>query len=178
MEQNTNPQVLNQTGTSQQVPHYGLPQMKPQMGFVEAIKTCLIEKYCCFSGRARRSEFWWWQLANLLIGTVLGTITTTIFFSSHDISEYFNDPTSLLLSPAYLLQIAVSLALLLPNLGVSVRRLHDIGKSGFLLLPFLVGIIPIVGTLFTLVYFVVFIVWVCRDSDPRPNKWGPSPKYN
>ena len=59
-----------------QQPYYGLPQMKPQMGFVEAIKTVLIEKYCCFKGRARRSEYWNWQLAYFLLSVVLSVFNT------------------------------------------------------------------------------------------------------
>lgn len=55
----------------------------------------------------------------------------------------------------------------MPNLAVGVRRLHDIGKSGFNLFW---GLLPIVGV-------ILLIVWWVKDSDPRPNEYGPSPKY-
>lgn len=186
MEQNTNPQppVFNQPQQpaqpqpQYQQPYYGLPQMKPQMGFMEAVKTVFIEKYCCFKGRARRSEFWWWQLAKTIVSSIISGIASVIYFSGHTMMDYLNDPMSMLLSPGYIVAFVVSLALLLPDLGVQVRRLHDTGRSGWWLLSILLGIIPIVGTIAMLVFFIILIVWWCKDSDPQPNQYGPSPKYN
>jgi len=66
------------------------------------------------------------------------------------------------------------LAMIIPFLAVSVRRLHDTGKSGWLLLMFFVlGLIPIVG----LISGIIQIVIMCQDSDPGPNKYGPNPKF-
>ena len=123
---------------------------RPQLGFIEAVKICVQEKYCNFEGRARRSEYWWFALANSIVSYVAGFIGGLI------------SPTAY-----YVLAILVMLGLLLPGLGVAVRRMHDIGKSGWWLL---IGLIPIVGA-------IILIVWCCQDSQPQENEYGPSPKY-
>lgn len=105
------------------------------MDFVTAIKTCVMQKYCCFEGRARRSEHWWFCLLNLVLGFI---------------------PIVNFIAP---------LALLLPALGVCVRRLHDTGRSGWWLL---LALIPLVNLV--LIYF-----YIC-DSQPGSNKWGANPK--
>lgn len=123
---------------------------RPQLGFVEAIKICLTEKYCDFNGRARRSEYWWFCLGNMIVsylgGFIGGMLGTTAY---------------------YIILAVICLALLLPGLGVMVRRLHDIGKSGWLVL---LSFIPLVGA-------IILIVWCCKDSDRGQNQYGPSPKY-
>ena len=116
------------------------------MSFVESITTVLT-KYCDFSGRARRSEFWWFYLANIILSSVLSGLGRGS-------------------SIVMVISVIVSLALLLPELGVGVRRLHDIGKSGWNLL---FGLIPIVG-------FILLIIWFCKDSEPGDNQYGPNPK--
>lgn len=119
--------------------------MQRQVSFVEAIQMAF-NKYCCFTGRASRSEYWWWTLFCLLVGVVVGAI-----FGSGN--------TGITISGI------VNLALILPGLGVAVRRLHDINKSGwFILLAF----IPIVGA-------IILIVWFIRNSDPTANQYGPVP---
>jgi uncharacterized membrane protein YhaH (DUF805 family) len=99
------------------------------MTFIESIETCF-KKYAEFNGRATRSEFWWWVLFAVLITTaaqVLGEIPGTI----------------------------VSLAILLPYIAVTARRLHDIGKSGWWQL---VGIIPLIG-------WLIVIYWCAQNSN-------------
>ena len=93
--------------------------------------------YAKFSGRARRSELWWVVLANTLISFI----------------PFVN--------------IIYSLVVLIPCIALSVRRLHDIGKSGWFLL---LNLIPIVGG-------IILIVWYCQDSQPYKNQFGDSPKY-
>jgi len=93
--------------------------------FQAAIKTCL-RKYADFSGRAARPEFWWFFLFQVLVMVVTGMV-----------SEVLNG--------------LAALALLLPGLAVGARRLHDIGKSAWFLL---VGLIPFVGWLIMLYWFV------------------------
>ena len=61
-----------------------------------------------------------------------------------------------------------SLGILVPQIAVSVRRLHDIGKSGWF---YLIGLIPVIGWIFVL-------VWFCTDSQPGDNQYGPNPKEN
>jgi uncharacterized membrane protein YhaH (DUF805 family) len=93
--------------------------------FAEAVKTCFA-KYTNFSGRARRPEFWWFFLFQVLVFMVTGMISDMLYFLA-------------------------ALALLLPGLAVGARRLHDIGKSGWFLL---LGFIPILGFLVLLYWFV------------------------
>ena len=95
------------------------------MNFVDAVKTCL-RKYGTFSGRASRSEFWWFALFTVLLSIVASMV-----------SELLNG--------------VVSLALLLPSLAVGARRLHDIGKTGWLQL---IWMIPLIGWAF-MIYWLV-----------------------
>ena len=139
----------------------------PQMGFVEAVKTCLVTKYCNFSGRARRSEYWWFALAIMVLNSVLYACITPMIASSIGNASSVSD---IFLSPGYIILSIVSLALILPHLGVTVRRLHDTNHSGWWLLMYLV---PLVN----LVFAIVMLIWLCKDSDRGTNKYGPSPKY-
>lgn len=125
------------------------------MGFVDAVKSVLVENYANFSGRARRSEYWYFVLFNVLLNIVmLGLI--------------FIGP-----QPEFsILSGLVGLALIIPGLAVVVRRFHDIGKSGWNLAWVLLSIIPIAG----LVVAILFLIWFCRDSQPGENKWGANPK--
>jgi len=92
------------------------------MTFIDSIKTCF-SKYALFTGRACRSEFWWFMLFTVLINCAAAQINNSVYG-------------------------VISLALLLPSLSVGVRRLHDINKSGWWLL---LGIIPIAN--FLLIYW-------------------------
>lgn len=114
-----------------------------------------IKKYGDFNGRARRKEFWSFFLFNFSITLVLGIIDISMSGLSQKI-------TFGLLSLIYVL------AVLLPSLGVSVRRLHDIDRSGWWLL---VGLIPLVG-------HVVLLLFCVKDSHPGYNPYGASPKYS
>ena len=95
--------------------------------------------YVNFSGRTPRSLFWWWVLFVFVLLFVLGIIDSATM-SSMDI-----DPTGRPLS------LIASLLLLLPNLGMGVRRLHDTGRSGWWIL---IGLVPFVGVL-VLIYFYI-----------------------
>ncbi|MDF2946379.1 MAG: Inner rane protein [Bacillales bacterium] len=108
--------------------------------------TAVLKKYATFSGRARRKEYWMFTLINMIIITVLQIIDFTM--------------GTMLISGIY------SLLVFLPSLAVTVRRLHDTGKSGWWLL---INIIPVIG-------FIVMIVFLVKDSDPGSNKYGPNPK--
>lgn len=120
------------------------------MGFSEAIQTCF-SKYVTFTGRARRSEFWYWVLFVVIADAVAGILDNILFSRSNA-------------SPIAGL---VSLALLLPGLAVAIRRLHDTGKSGWYVL---LGLIPIVG-----VFLLIFLYYI-KDSQPGDNLYGPNPK--
>ena len=129
---------------------------------------CFTKHYADFSGRARRSEYWGTVLFNGLIQaglSIILSIVATILFSSIEINgEVTFSPLFFLLPdiPIYI----YGLVWFLPGLAVSVRRLHDIGKSGWNLLWIL---LPIVGA-------IMLIYWYCQDSQLGENKWGANPK--
>ena len=120
------------------------------MSFGDAVHSVL-SKYACFSGRARRSEYWYFILFEMIISAALTGAASLIGMRESSVEA---------------LSSLLSLALLLPGLGVTWRRLHDIGKSGanyfWVFLP-LVGWIPL-------------LIWLCRDGDRGPNRFGPDPK--
>lgn len=125
--------------------------------------------YADFSGRARRSEYWGTVLFNGLIQaglSIILSIVATILFSSIEINgEVTFSPLLFVLIniPRYI----YSLVWLLPSLAVAVRRLHDIGKSGWNLLWIF---LPIIG-------WIMLIYWYCQDSELGENKWGANPKF-
>ncbi len=115
----------------------------------------VLSKYATFSGRASRAEYWWWILAVILLSLVLGAIDGAVIapllgFETFD--EDAGQPLSLI----------AGLVLLLPGISVSVRRLHDIGRSGWWLLLVLV---PVIGALVLLFFYV-------QAGDPEANEYG------
>jgi len=119
------------------------------VSFVDAVKTVL-SKYATFSGRARRSEYWFWALAALVAGIVAQLLDQALFHPANGVGALY---------------IVLTLALLLPNLAVGVRRLHDTSRSGWWLL---IAVVPFVGAIVLLVFFA-------SDSH-GDNEYGPSPK--
>ena len=118
----------------------------------------VFHNYANFKGRARRKEFWMFYLFYMLFIS-LATIADIVIFDLN--LEDINDP-----EVVYPLQTIFMLAVFIPMLSVCARRLHDIGKSGWLQL---IGLIPLIGA-------IVLIIFACRDSDPLENKYGTSPK--
>jgi len=111
----------------------------------------VLKKYAVFTGRARRKEYWYFFLFNIIISFVLGLIEGLL--------GMFPEAHQSVLATLY------SLAVLLPAIGVSIRRLHDTGRSGWWLL---IGLIPILGA-------IVLLVFMVQDSEPGDNRFGPSP---
>ena len=111
------------------------------------------KKYAQFSGRSRRKEYWMFALFNCLF--CLPLYILALVFREDAIGSIFLG-----------LYFIYVLAILLPSLAVGVRRLHDTGKSGWMLL---LCLIPIVGGIIVLVFTVL-------DSNPGPNEYGPNPK--
>lgn len=152
------------------------------MSFGEAIKSVFF-KYGTFSGRACRSEYWYFFLFNLIAAIGLSLLAVI-------------NPSLKILSPIY------SLAVFIPGLAVAVRRLHDIGKSGWTMLIFMIQsiifsiilslyffkasdgndpstLLTILLGIFGLITFalaIIFIVWMCKDSQHSDNQYGPNPK--
>lgn len=121
---------------------------KKIMGFGEAIQS-VFSKYATFSGRARRSEYWYFVLLQVIVTAVLNGLysaTESVAFSA--------------------ILVLFDLALLVPSLAVCWRRLHDIGRSGAY---YFFVLIPLVG-------WILLLVWMCQDSQPGANQYGPNPK--
>ena len=118
------------------------------MQLVDNWKKVVLGNYANFTGRARRAEFWYYELANLIIAMVLVALSyVSIIF--------------------WFAQIVFSLFVLVPTLAVAVRRLHDIGKPGGWIF---IAFVPIVG-------LIVLLVFWATDSDREANVYGISPKY-
>ncbi|WP_253905246.1 DUF805 domain-containing protein [Arthrobacter sp. H14] len=131
-------------------PSYGYPVdaplNQPQYGasFGASIKR-FFTKYATFSGRASRSEYWWAFLFNTIVITVLYIAAIAFAFAGAD--PVTGEPGAAFLAPLVLLSI-YGLAVLIPNIAVTVRRLHDANFSGFM---YLFSFIPFVGGLVVLV---------------------------
>lgn len=122
----------------------------------------LKENYVNFSGRARRKEFWMFQLFLIIITTIcisLDNILGTVVAMDAG-------PFGLIVLPFGWLFFLCGIFHFLPSLSLVVRRLHDVGKSGSW---YLIGLIPIIGNVF-------LIVFLCSEGDKNENKWGLNPK--
>ncbi len=107
----------------------------------------VLKKYVVFSGRARRKEYWMFFLFNIIIALVLGIIEG-------------------LVGGPGIISTLYSLAVLIPGIAVSVRRLHDTSRSGWWLL---IGLVPIIGA-------IVLLVFMVQDSQQGENQYGQNPK--
>jgi uncharacterized membrane protein YhaH (DUF805 family) len=136
---------------------------------IENFKTVVTKHYFDFKGRARRSVFWWYILVVFILGIIAYIIDRLLGMQ--------------------IITGLLSLALLLPNLGVSVRRLHDVGKSGWWILlplaPWLLMIIcffmfqwtlAMVFGVVTLATWVLLIWWYAQPGTSGQNAYGPDPK--
>jgi uncharacterized membrane protein YhaH (DUF805 family) len=115
------------------------------MSFTQAISTCF-SKYVDFTGRASRSEFWFYYLFILIASFVLGIVDALMF------AEMYWQP----------LTTVLSLATILPSFAVAARRLHDRNRSGWWQLLWL---IPLVG-------MIILIVWWATKGETGPNRFG------
>ena len=115
----------------------------------------VLKQYAVFSGRARRKEYWFFVLFNIIASVVLAMIDRMTGTFSADAGVG-------LLSGIY------ALAVLIPSIAVSVRRLHDTGRTGWWLL---IALVPVIGA-------IVLLIFMVLDSQPGTNQYGPSPKDN
>ena len=112
-----------------------------------------LKKYTVFTGRARRKEYWFFVLFNILISAALSVVDyVTGTYSSH--------------YGMGLLGGLYALGVLLPAIAVTIRRLHDTGRSGWWIL---IALVPLIGG-------IVLLVFMVLDSQPGDNEYGPSPK--
>jgi uncharacterized membrane protein YhaH (DUF805 family) len=120
----------------------------------------VLKKYADFSGRARRKEYWMYSLFNVIFLIIAMTIDNLLGTTFKIGGEYGQS-----LPYGYIYAIYI-LAVIIPGIAVSVRRLHDVGKSGWMLL---IALIPLVGLIWLFVLMVT-------DSETGENKYGPNPK--
>ncbi|PUB25536.1 uncharacterized membrane protein YhaH (DUF805 family) [Promicromonospora sp. AC04] len=132
------------------------------MSFFESVRTCL-RKYGVFSGRARLSEYWFWQLAVALVtAVVFGAFIVPALITMDPVTQ---EP-GVLGTIGSVLWVVVLFGTLVPSIAVAVRRLHDTGKSGWF---FLLGYVPFVGS-------IIVIVLAALPGEIGPNQYGPDPK--
>lgn len=160
------------------------------MDFTQAIKTCLVEKYACFTGRARRSEFWYFSLFSFVASLIVTGLAFIPIIGS-------------------IINIVFCFGIIIPSLSVTTRRLHDTGRSGWhIVISYVIAVIAIilmfsgvgleniinpervdyatmnmplliVGFILYLIatiYSIVIFVFELMDSNPGENKYGPNPK--
>ncbi|KNG94389.1 DUF805 domain-containing protein [Pseudaestuariivita atlantica] len=171
------------------------------MTFTQSVKTCF-RKYFTFSGRASRSEYWWFFLF-LVLGSIVASILDSMIFGAVEVDT---GPGSVGVESNGPLGSLFSLATFIPALAAGWRRMHDTGKSGLYLLYPLIVMIGIavfamftgafeqmstgdIGTAFTGVLGIVLMIalvvlaispllvlwWLTRPSQPGPNEYGPNP---
>ena len=156
------------------------------MYFEQAIGTCF-RKYATFSGRAQRSEFWWWVLFSEVGGIIFSLLDAALFgmgpfiaSQSFGISQFFG-----------VLGTIFSLIIFLPNIAVTARRLHDIDKSGWwqiiglpiiaILIFAFISYMPIIIGIAVVVLFaiaIILIVWWATKGTQGDNRFGPDPLAN
>ena len=113
----------------------------------------VLKQYTDFSGRARRTEYWMFVLFNIILATVAMGIDK-LFGLTFGGGQYG------------FLNVLYALAVLIPSIAVGVRRLHDIGKSGWMML---IGFIPVIGAIWLIVLFIF-------AGTPGENEYGANPK--
>lgn len=113
------------------------------MQLIEAWKLVVLQRFAKFDGRAGRSEFWWFVLANVVAYVVLGILTA--------VADLF-----------IVLYFLYAIAVIVPSIAVAIRRLHDTNKSGWFLL---LGFIPFLG-------FIILLVFYIQEGTPGPNDYG------
>lgn len=120
---------------------------------IDWYKKVVFENYANFNGRARRSEYWYYTLANIVFAIAAMIIDNVAGLAFENIGY----------GPLYSLY---ALAVLIPGLAVAVRRLHDVNKSGWFLL---IAFVPLIGAIWLLVLF-------CKEGDKGANQYGEDPK--
>ena len=130
------------------------------MGLWDIFKLTMTKNFAEFSGRATRREYWMFQLAGILFWFVFS-------FAVVILSGVLSLIDESLVIVAMFLSYLYPLAILIPSLGIFVRRLHDTGRSGWMIL---LGLIPFVGP-------IVLFIFTLLDSQPGTNAYGPSLKY-
>ena len=127
--------------------------------FIDTLKN----RYADFKGRASRSEYWYYLLFSIIVNIILGLIDSLVLNPVLGIQPLVEQSHTGILGTLY------SLAILIPSFALGLRRLHDIGKSGWWILLAIIPIVNFIG-IFVLLYFFI------KDSQPGSNAYGPNPK--
>lgn len=123
----------------------------------------LFKKYIQFNGRSRRSEYWYGYLANVII-VFVWSLLVCFFMAIAIVAESISFLEVAVVM--YLVMGLYSFVIIIPSLSIIVRRLHDTGKSGWMIL---LGLIPFAGV-------IIIFVFMLLDSQPGTNQYGPNPK--
>lgn len=115
------------------------------MSFVDSVRLCLSDNYFKFSGRASRSEFWWFYLASVLVLMVCAVGEGVVL-------ALYKEEGGMIYLLLLLLLVMAMLALVIPSIAVSVRRLHDTGRSGWW---YLLNFVPYIGGIVLFVFFLL-----------------------
>ena len=146
------------------------------MNFITSIKTCF-KKYIDFNGRASRSEFWYFTL--LLVFGYFGLLLIVNYWNDSNLFYELSD--SLYNSINYLIYgmfYGLPIICLIPFVSVTIRRIHDIGQSGFVILIFFVGFFIaflLKSELIVRIVFIILGVFLTQKSAGK-NQFGPIPK--
>lgn len=108
----------------------------------------VLRKYAVFYGRERRRVFWWFVLIHILILFFLSIVETVLTGQAAILTGLYN------------------LAVFIPALAVTIRRLHDTGRTGWWVL---IGLVPFFGQ-------IILLIFMLLDSEPETNEYGPNPK--
>jgi len=117
----------------------------------EAVRS-VFSKYATFTGRAPRSEFWWWMLFSVIVHLAAGILDSLL-------APVFGYPA---MDGPHVVNGLTGLALLIPTLAVTVRRLHDVDRSGWWIL---LNFLPVIG-------FLVLLYWYIQPSKPGANRFA------
>ena len=125
------------------------------------------QKYADFSTRSTRSEFWWFQLAYFLIMIPMFVLAGLFGFLAMDLSNSGDPSTGSAMGIMVVIGVGVLFVLgtIIPQISLTVRRLHDAGQSGWM---YLLTMVPYIGS-------IAWIIFGVLETQPRENKWGPVP---
>ena len=126
------------------------------MGFTAAIRSGF-DHYVKFDGRASRSAYWWWALFVFIVGIVANVLDGVFGL------QQFRDFNGQMYAAGGVISGLATLALLLPNLSVTIRRLHDTDRSGWW---WFIVIFPVIG-------WIIYLYFMIARGTPGPNRFGP-----
>jgi uncharacterized membrane protein YhaH (DUF805 family)/cold shock CspA family protein len=146
--------------------------VEPELGLFDYFKQCFSKKYASFYGRARRKEYWGFTLFTSLVAVALAAIIGLgVAMSSEALRR--GEGLNIVAILGIVAFAVFAIACILPSIAVTVRRFHDIGQSGWIVLLFYVlAVVPYLN----FVTSIIWLVMLCLNTQPQENKYGPPPK--